>query len=726
MLERINGPQDIKALNKEELEVLASEIREFLIEKTSEHGGHLASDLGVVELTMAMFLTFDLPRDKIIWDVGHQSYTHKILSGRKDDFDDLRQFGGISGFPKTKESPCDAFNTGHSSTSISAGLGMAQGRDLRGEDYFVVSVIGDGALTGGMAYEALNNAARLDSNFIIVLNDNEMSISENVGGISRYLSGIRTGEGYNDLKENVTGLLEKIPGVGAKLIEKIRRTKQGIKQLLIPGMFFEDMGITYLGPVDGHDLRQLRKVLGEARRLDHAVLVHVVTKKGKGYAPAEKNPARFHGVEPFDIATGKPKKEKIYPGYTDVFSRELCRLAEKDERIVALTAAMPDGTGLNRFKKQFPDRFFDVGIAEQHAVTSAAGMAAAGLRPVVAVYSSFLQRGYDQIVHDVCLQNLPVVFAIDRAGLVGSDGETHQGIFDLSYLTSIPNMTVLAPKNLWELRQDLEFALKHVGPVAVRYPRGMAYRGLKEFQPPVVYGKGEIIYDEGRPAGGADTAETQGGAAENIGYCDGKAALAEDADYRDGKLVSMEAVGYRGGKTGIAVGAGARLAADAEKTGPEGIYIALLAIGSMVSTAEHIRDKLKLEGYKVTLANGRFVKPVDYDLAADLASRHDYLVTLEENVLQGGYGLQITAWAKKHAPRIPVLNIALPDAYVEHGNVSLLREMLGIDSDSIIRKMKAEFGLRDTAETEDGLVQPQDAAEPLTSELEEASDEGET
>ncbi len=672
MLERINGPQDIKALSKEELETLASEIREFLIEKTSERGGHLASNLGVVELTMAMFLTFDLPKDKIIWDVGHQSYTHKILSGRKDAFDDLRQLGGLSGFPKTKESPCDAFNTGHSSTSISAGLGMAQARDLRGEDYSIVSVIGDGALTGGMAYEALNNAARLDSNFIIVLNDNEMSISENVGGISRYLSGIRTGEGYNDLKENVTGLLERLPGIGPKMIDKIRRTKQGIKQLLIPGMLFENMGITYLGPVDGHDLRQLRKVLAEAKRLPHAVLIHVVTKKGKGYAPAEKNPARFHGVEPFDIATGKPKKEKYYPGYTDVFGRELCRLAEKDTRIVALTAAMPDGTGLIRFKKQFPDRFFDVGIAEQHAVTSAAGMAAAGLRPVVAVYSSFLQRGYDQIVHDVCLQNLPVVFAIDRAGLVGSDGETHQGIFDLSYLTSIPNMTVLAPKNLWELRRDLEFAVGHNGPVAVRYPRGMAYRGLKEFDSPIVYGRGEILYDEGR-----------------------EGVLNEEAAKR-----------------------------------PSETHIALLAVGSMVSTAEHIRNKMKEEGYKVTLANGRFIKPVDYELVRDLAERHDDLVTLEENVLQGGYGLKVTAWAKKNAPLLPVLNIALPDAYVEHGNVSLLREMLGIDSDSIIRKMKEEFGLADRpsgpltdAEATDVPPQLWDA-EPAGSVGGEATDEG--
>ena len=620
MLERINGPQDIKALNEEELAQLAQEIRNFLIEKISTTGGHLASNLGVVELTMAIYRIFDLPKDKIIWDVGHQAYTHKILSGRKDSFDELRQFGGISGFPKTKESPCDAFNTGHSSTSISAGLGMALARDLRGEDYRVVSIIGDGALTGGMAYEALNNAARIDRNFIIILNDNEMSISENVGGMSRYLSSIRTGDGYNDFKKNVTNVLERIPVAGPKIIDKISRTKQGIKQLLIPGMLFENMGITYLGPVDGHDLKQLCRVLREARKLNHAVLVHVLTKKGKGYAPAEKYPERFHGVEPFDVKTGKPKSEKAYPSYTEIFSKELCHLAEKDERIVAVTAAMPDGTGLKRFQKMFPERFFDVGIAEQHGVTSAAGMAAAGLKPVVAVYSSFLQRGYDQIVHDVCLQNLPVVFAVDRAGLVGSDGETHQGIFDLSYLTSIPNMSVLAPKNLWELRQEMEFAVHYDGPIAIRYPRGTAYRGLKEFRAPIEYGKGEMLY--------------------------------------------------------------------------QGKGLALLAVGSMVSTAEHIRDKLNAEGMDVTLANGRFIKPVDFELVDCLAKAHEYLVTLEENVLQGGFGLQVLAYVHEHYPQVKVLNIALPDAYVEHGNVSLLRETLGIDSDSIIRKMR-ENGFAD-------------------------------
>ena len=552
ILEQIKGPEDLKKLTSEELSQLAEEIRAFLIEKISHTGGHLASNLGVVELTIALFRTFDLPEDKIIWDVGHQSYTHKILSGRRMEFDELRQYGGLSGFPKRKESPYDSFDTGHSSTSISAGLGIAQGRDILGEDYKVVSVIGDGALTGGMAYEALNNAARMKKNFIIILNDNKMSISENVGGMSRYLGGLRTGAGYNDLKKNVADTLERIPVVGGRMIDKIKRTKNSIKQLFIPGMLFENMGITYLGPVDGHNIPALCKVLKEAQKLDHAVLVHVLTKKGKGYEPAEKNPAHFHGVSPFDIKTGKPLAEKKYPTYTDVFSKKLCQLGETHPELVAVTAAMPDGTGVAAFGKKFPDRFFDVGIAEAHAVTSAAGMAAAGLRPVVAVYSSFLQRGYDQILHDVCIQNLPVLFAVDRAGLVGSDGETHQGIFDYSYLTSIPNMSVAAPKNLWELRAMLDFAMDYKAPFAIRYPRGTAYRGLKEFMQPIAYGKGEIIYEE-----------------ENI---------------------------------------------------------ALLAVGSMVSTGEHVRAKLKEEGVSCTLANARFVKPFDKELVDRLAMNHRLIV----------------------------------------------------------------------------------------------------
>ncbi|MDO5549871.1 MAG: 1-deoxy-D-xylulose-5-phosphate synthase [Lachnospiraceae bacterium] len=620
ILERIHGPEDVRGLSQEELETLAQEIRAFLIEKTSHTGGHLASNLGVVELTIALFLAFDLPRDKVIWDVGHQSYTHKILSGRKELFGELRQYGGLSGFPKRKESPYDAFDTGHSSTSISAGLGIAQGRDLLGEDYAVVSVIGDGALTGGMAYEALNNAARLKRNFIIVLNDNNMSISENVGGMSKYLSGLRTGDGYNDLKKSVAGALERIPGFGQQMIDKIKRTKNGIKQLFIPGMLFENMGITYLGPVDGHDIRALQRTFQEARKLDHAVLVHVITKKGKGYAPAEKNPAKFHGVEPFDIETGEFIRGKKHPSYTDVFSRALCRLAADDPKIVAVTAAMPDGTGLKRFAKRFPKRFFDVGIAEAHGVTSAAGMAAAGLKPVVAVYSSFLQRGFDQILHDVCIQELPVVLAIDRAGLVGSDGETHQGIFDLSFLTCIPNMTVMAPKNRWELEDMLGFAVNFGRPIAVRYPRGEAYQGLKEFRIPVEYGKGEMICDDSQ----------------------------------------------------------------------EGAKIALLAVGSMVSTAEHIRRKLMDRGIRCSLANGRFVKPFDQELADQLARKHSVIVTLEENVLQGGFGLAVTAYIHEKFPQVKVHQVALPDAYVEHGNVSLLRERLGIDSDSIIRELEEE------------------------------------
>lgn len=618
ILEKINGPDDVKSLEPRELKTLAEEIRTFLIETTSHTGGHLASNLGVVELTIAMFKVFDLPEDKIIWDVGHQSYTHKILSGRKEYFDGLRQYGGLSGFPKRKESPFDAFDTGHSSTSISAGLGMAQGRDLLGEDYSVVSVIGDGALTGGMAYEALNNAGRLKKNFIIVLNDNNMSISENVGGMSKYLSNIRADEGYNLLKKNVAGTLSRIPLVGDDLVDALLRTKNSIKQFLIPGMWFENMGITYLGPVDGHDIKGLIRIFREAKKIDHAVLIHVLTKKGKGYRPAEKNPAAFHGVEPFDIKTGKPLKEKQYPGYTDVFSKEICKIAEENPKVVAVTAAMPDGTGLKRFAKKFPNRFYDVGIAEAHAVTSAAGMAAAGLKPVVAVYSSFLQRAYDQIVHDVCIQNLPVVFCVDRAGLVGSDGETHQGIFDLTFLSSIPNMTVMAPKNLWELQAMLHFAVDYDGPIAVRYPRGQAYRGLKEYLVPVEYGKSEIIFSESR--------------------------------------------------------------------------IALLAVGSMVSTAEHIREKLKEKGLPCSLVNGRFVKPVDTAVVDDLVKNHRYLITLEENVLRGGYGEQITDYVQKHYPDVKVIHIALPDAYVEHGNVSVLRSDLGIDSDSIMEKLRREFG----------------------------------
>lgn len=494
--EQIQEVNDIKLIPASELDVLAQEIREFLVEKISMTGGHLASNLGVVELTMAMHLSFDLPKDKIIWDVGHQAYTHKLLTGRKAGFEELRKYGGMSGFPKRKESDCDAFDTGHSSTSISAGLGYVRARDLLKEDYSVISVIGDGSLTGGMAYEALNNAATLKTNFIIVLNDNKMSISKNVGGMSQYLDGLRTAEAYTGLKDVVEYALDSIPLGGEALARHIKRTKSSIKQLLVPGMFFEDMGITYLGPVNGHDIKALQRVFKEAKKVKGPVLVHVLTEKGRGFKPAEENPSKFHGTGPFDPKTGASLEVSEKDTYTNVFSKVMVDIGKKDDKVVAITAAMEDGTGLASFHKHFPNRFFDVGIAEGHGTTFAAGLAAGGLKPVFAVYSSFLQRGYDQIIHDVCIQNLPVVFAVDRAGLVGSDGETHQGVFDLSYLSMIPNMTVLSPKNKYELADMLRFALKLGTPVAIRYPRGTAYDGYKEYRAPIVYGKSETIYEE--------------------------------------------------------------------------------------------------------------------------------------------------------------------------------------------------------------------------------------
>lgn len=609
VLEKIKNAEDIKKLKRSEYRLLAQEIREFLIEKLSVTGGHLASNLGVVELTMALYLSFDFPKDQVVWDVGHQSYTHKILSGRMAWFDELRKFGGMSGFPKRKESPFDAFDTGHSSTSISAGLGLAKARDVLGENKFVVSVIGDGALTGGMAYEALNNAAQLKNNFIIVLNDNNMSIAPNVGGISQYLGGMRTKKGYTTLKKNVVSALNQMPVIGKRAIIKLKKTKNGIKQMVIPGMLFENMGLTYLGPVDGHNILQMMQIFQEAKRLDHAVLVHVITKKGKGYAPAENAPSEFHGVGPFDIVTGKSLESKKI-GYTEVFSNEICELARRHSRLVAITAAMPGGTGLSHFAKEFPERFVDVGIAEEHAVTCAAGMAVGGLLPVFAVYSSFLQRGFDQVVHDVCIQNLHVVFAIDRAGLVGADGETHQGLFDLSYLGIIPNMVIMAPKNSEELKMMLRFAVEdYQGPIALRYPRGVAYEGFSQYQAPIVLGRAEMMEEEEQ--------------------------------------------------------------------------IALFALGSMVTTAEHLREKLKKKGYRVSLVNARFAKPVDFSMIDRLLEKHQLLVTMEENVLRGGMGEAVADYIAQRKERPLLYHVTLPDDYVEHGDVTKLKSYIGVDSDSI-------------------------------------------
>lgn len=620
LLDRINAVNDIKKIDPEDYPALAEEIRQFLIGHISKTGGHLGSNLGTVELTMALHLSFQLPEDKIIWDVGHQSYTHKLLTGRKDQFDNLRKFGGMSGFPKRKESSCDSFDTGHSSTSISAGLGLVKARDIQGQKNSVISVIGDGSLTGGMAYEALNNAAKLETNFIIVLNDNNMSISENVGGISKYLNNIRTANAYLDIKEGVYNTLKDIPR-GDRIVEGIRKAKSGFKQLVVPGMFFEDMGITYLGPVDGHNIPAMLRMFQEAKRVRNTVIVHVITQKGKGFEPAERHPARFHGAEPFDTETGIPLNPRTTANYTDIFSTVMCKLGARNEKVVAITAAMPDGTGLKRFHNMYPDRFFDVGIAEEHAVTFAAGLAVGGLKPVVAIYSSFLQRAYDQIIHDVCIQNLPVVFAVDRAGIVGSDGETHQGIFDLSYLSSIPNMHVMAPKNKWELSDMMKYALSLNAPVAIRYPRGEAYAGLKEFRAPIESFHAEAIY------------------------------LEKD--------------------------------------------VCLLAVGSMVKTAEEVRRLIREAGYGCSLINARFVKPIDEKAVEYAKKHHGITAAMEENVASGGYGERVREYFDTLPGEGELLNFAIPDEYVEHGNVDLLKKEIGIDAESIAGAILARLKERE-------------------------------
>ena len=493
VLDKIQRPNDVKELKEQELPILADEIRQFIIDKVSDNGGHLASNLGVVELTIALHRCLNFPQDKLIWDVGHQSYTHKILTGRKNGFDSLRKYHGMSGFPKRDESNCDAFDTGHSSTSLSAGLGMVCARELKKEKYKVVSVIGDGSLTGGLAFEALNNAASLKSNYIMILNDNHMSISENVGGLSHYLAGVRTAKGYTNFKKNVKASLSKMNAIGEELERNIRRAKSMLKQVFIPGMFFEDMGITYLGPIDGHNIEALTEVIEDAKQVEGAVLIHVITEKGKGYEPAQLHPESYHGVGPFIKKNGMAKKPKEEATYTDIFAKTICELAQTHEKLVTITAAMMDGCGLKGFAKRFPDRFFDVGIAEEHAVTFACGLAAGGFHPFFAVYSSFLQRGYDQILHDMCMQNLPVTLMLDRAGLVGNDGETHQGVFDLSYLTMIPNMIVFAPKNRYEFQDAIAFAAGFEAPMAIRYPKTDAVRVLKEYREPIKLGKSEWI-----------------------------------------------------------------------------------------------------------------------------------------------------------------------------------------------------------------------------------------
>jgi 1-deoxy-D-xylulose-5-phosphate synthase len=618
LLDSINQANDIKNIDEQCLGQLAEEIRNFLIQNVSKTGGHLASNLGVVELTMALHLFLNFPQDKLVWDVGHQAYIHKLLTGRKELFPTLRQIDGISGFPKQEESICDSFDTGHSSTAISAALGLVKARDLEGKNNKVVAVLGDGALTGGMAFEALNNAGRLRTNFIIVLNDNNMSISENVGGMANYLAKLRTSSKYTGFKENFENTLNQMPGIGKAIVEKLKRSKDAIKYFMIPGMFFEDMGLTYIGPIDGHDMDQLMTAFQAAAKAKKAVVVHVLTKKGKGYHLAEKYPARYHSVDPFEIQSGQPLKAEKSISYTKIFSEAMIKLGRENDRVVAITAAMPFGTGLYDFSKQFPDRFFDVGIAEEHAVTFAAGLAMGGFRPVVAIYSTFLQRSYDQIIHDVCINQLPVVFAIDRAGITGRDGKTHQGIFDLSFLSHIPNLVVLAPKNKTELEQMLSYAITLNGPVAIRFPKGEAFLGLEEKQAPLELGKAEVLY--------------------------------------------------------------------------EGSKVAILAVGSMVRTGLQVVEALKAEGITATLVNVRFISPIDTNTLQSLAGKHEIYVTMEENVRSGGYGQKVAGYlCEARLNQIRLVNIAVPDQYIEHGAVNELHQRFGLDAGSIVEIIKKEL-----------------------------------
>ena len=613
MLNTITTPSHLKQLSRSELPELAEEIRERIIEVVSRQGGHLAPSLGAVELTIALHYVFDVPKDKIVWDVGHQSYAHKLLTGRNDRFDSLRQYQGLSGFTRMSESNYDAFSTGHASTSISASLGMTCGKELKEEDSRVIAVIGDGAMTGGMAYEGLNQTGDLKKNLLIVLNDNNMSIAPNVGALSSTLSRAFSKKRMQEVLEEIRKVIKSLPRIGDDAYQIAKRSKVSFKTFVTPGMLFEAFDIEYFGPIDGHNMNRLIDILENLKSHKGPVLLHVKTKKGKNYEPAEKNPVYFHGCGSFDIETGVCIDKKLsVPSYTNVFGNTLVELSRKDPKIVAITAAMPEGTGLVKFAEEFPERFFDVGIAEQHAVTFAAGMATEGFKPVVAIYSTFLQRAYDQLLHDVCLESLPVAFAIDRGGIVGEDGPTHQGVFDLSYLRSLPNMTVMAPKDENELRHMLLTATTHPGPVAVRYPRG---------------------------------------AAEGV---------AMDA--------SMES---------LAIGT-----ADVLESGDD---VLIIGIGRSVNEAVTASARLKEMGIEATVVNCRFVKPLDVALLTTLATKIPRIVTVEENVLQGGFGTAV--WECLNDEGINGLRlerIGIPDTFVEHGPPGVLRSKYGVDAEAVV------------------------------------------
>ena len=617
ILGKIDSPADLRTLSVQDLKQVAGELRELIIDTCAANGGHLAPSLGVVELTIALHRVFNSPEDRIVWDVGHQAYAHKILTGRRDRFSTLRTMGGISGFPKRSESPHDAFDTGHSSTSISAALGLAAARDLKGAANKTIAVIGDGSMTGGVAFEGLNHAGHLNRDMVVILNDNEMSIAENVGAVSNFLCRTITSEFLHKIKKDLQGFLENLDTVGKGVLKIAQRAEQSLKGLFTPGMLFQTFGFEYVGPIDGHNIELLLTTLENVKRFDNAVLVHVLTTKGKGYRPAEENPSQFHGVGPFDKETGKVLKSKSAPAsYTAVFGQAMCKIAAGNERVVAITAAMPDGTGLSAFAAEFPDRFFDVGIAEQHGVTFAAGLAAEGLRPVFAVYSTFLQRGYDQVFHDVCLQNLPVVFALDRAGVVGSDGPTHHGVFDLSYLRHLPNMTVMAPKDENELQHMLQTAIEHDGPMVVRYPRGIGYGvPLDQVFSALPIGRGEVI-----------------------------------------------------------------------REGTDGV---VLAVGTMVRPALLAAEMLAGEDLQLSVVNARFVKPLDRELILSLAAKTGVLVTVEENVLQGGFGTAVLELLEEEGlDGVRVLRLGFPDSYIEQGEQSELRAMYGLDAAGIVKAIR--------------------------------------
>jgi len=615
ILDRIQTPHDVKKLDFEELELLCDEIRKEIISTVAKNGGHLASNLGVVELTVALQYVFDLPRDKLVWDVGHQTYTHKLLTGRRDRFHTLRQYEGISGFPKRDESPYDTFDSGHSGTSISSALGMAEARRQKGEEGRVVAVIGDGSMTSGEAFEGLNQAGHIDQNLIVVLNDNEMSISPNVGALSSYLNRLMTGQFVNRFRDEIKRFLETLPGIGKSVLRFAKQAEESLKGLLMPGLLFEELGLKYIGPIDGHRLDYLIETFHNVKKLRGPILVHVITKKGKGYRLAEMDPASFHGVAPFVVETGEPISDPKGnpPTYAQVFGETLCRLARENRNLIAITAAMQSGTGLEQFSKEFPDRFYDIGIAEQHAVTFAAGLALEGMKPVVAIYSSFLQRAYDQVLQDVCLQNLPVVFALDRGGIVGEDGPTHQGLFDFSYLRHIPNLVIMVPKDENEFQHMIKTATECPLPVAFRYPRGRGV-GVK----------------------------------------------------RDAVLRTIE------------VGKGEILR--------EGDGLLILPIGSTVYPSLRAAERLEGAGIHATVVNSRFLKPLDGELICHWAKRTGKVLTIEENVLQGGFGSAVLELLQeKGLFSVQIKRLGIPDLFVEHGSQSILREKYGIDEDGIFK-----------------------------------------